>query len=211
VHFWNSITVVNKVVLVLDFAGIADTIAGVVCFIVWRRNKEKSDRSLALVAILVSILAGVLWTSDAVFSHHLSALQQRESDEVNNAQVQTLAQTQSQLTNALHQLGVQSNALAAADIGSFHDRLLSAIRAACGNNWPIAERALNSGVQVDFHDMVKQFQAEDLERLFAEPEASNSIRRMPDSGNILVRNDGTFIFMHFFISPNITSTGKSSN
>lgn len=77
---WNSPNDLSNIVIVLDYAGVCDIVAGLVLLVVWLRNKESSDRKLGLWGILVSILAGVLWVADAKFGHGLAEIERRASN-----------------------------------------------------------------------------------------------------------------------------------
>lgn len=77
---WNSSQALNYIVTFLDYAGGIDVFAAFVLLIVWFRNKESSDRTLGLLGISLSILAGALWVADAKCAHRLTQLQQLESN-----------------------------------------------------------------------------------------------------------------------------------
>ncbi len=74
--FWDSEKSIGGLVTFLDYAGFVDFVAGVVLLVIWyKKPKKTQERKLTLVAIILSLLAAVLWVADSKLSHRLTALQ----------------------------------------------------------------------------------------------------------------------------------------
>ena len=173
---WSSTESVGQWTSAFDYSGILDfVVGGLLLYALIRRLTGQKDRNLQILCAFIAAIAGVCWVVDGKLNHRLSALQQLTADATQTAQSHRLLQTQSQLTNAFHQIAEQSNMLAAARIKPFKDRLIDCLNAIN----PSIVRHLKTGRNIRFSAMVPMWQKNELENLSAESEACEYMKPMP--------------------------------